>query len=395
MQPVTTGEFAGLMAALGPFAAGRRVAVAVSGGGDSMALALLAAGWGEALCLIVDHGLRAESAEEAVLTASRLGGLGIAHRVLRVEGLLPGAGVAARARDARYGVMRAAMLDAGLTDLLLAHHRADQAESVLMRRAAFRGPAGLAGMAVLSETPAIRLLRPLLAVPPGRLRATLRAAGLAWVEDPSNADTRSTRVRTRLSLNDSAGDGAEIAGLAEAARQAGLARAAEGAAVAAELASCCSFWPEGFVVIDAKTLSEAGLASLIRMVTGAAYPPRGRGLRRLARDLRPATMAGARLLPAGKMGPGFLLVREARGVAAMTPAVADMVWDGRFLLAPGYVPPACAVVVPGGEARHRHLPAAVRAALPRLLVAGEEVAAPFWFVPANMAAPAPFMPSFW
>ena len=70
------------MAPLAPFAESSRVAVAVSGGADSMALALLLACWGRPLALIVDHGLRVGSAAEAAQTAARLSEQGIAARVL-------------------------------------------------------------------------------------------------------------------------------------------------------------------------------------------------------------------------------------------------------------------------------------------------------------------------
>ena len=111
LAPITAEEFSALMAPLG---AGRRVAVAVSGGADSMALALLTAGWGEALALIVDHGVRAESAAEAALVARRLAERGITARVLTVRDLAPGPGIAARARAARYAALSDALRRAGI-----------------------------------------------------------------------------------------------------------------------------------------------------------------------------------------------------------------------------------------------------------------------------------------
>ena len=131
---------------LGPFGPGRHVAVAVSGGADSMALAVLAAGWGRPLALVVDHGLRQASAAEAEATLRRLHERGIPARLLMLHGLRPGPALQARARAARYGALTAACEEAGLVDLLLGHHGGDQAETIAMRRAAGSGPAGLAGM---------------------------------------------------------------------------------------------------------------------------------------------------------------------------------------------------------------------------------------------------------
>ena len=85
------------MTALGPFEPAPRIAAGVSGGADSMALALLADAWarergGSLLALVVDHGLRAESGREAAAAAARLGSLGIAATVLKIEGLARGPG---------------------------------------------------------------------------------------------------------------------------------------------------------------------------------------------------------------------------------------------------------------------------------------------------------------
>ena len=167
------------MAELGPFEPAPRVAAAVSGGADSMALALLADAWARArggalLALIVDHGLRAESADEAAATVARLGGRGIATQLLRLGGLAHGTALAERARDARFTVLTQACESAGILHLLLGHHAGDQAETVLMRALGGSGPAGMAGMLPLVETASVRILRPLLSIPTG---TTARDAG--------------------------------------------------------------------------------------------------------------------------------------------------------------------------------------------------------------------------
>src|ERR1700739_1672005 len=114
------------MARLGPFCAVPRLSVAVSGGADSTALALLAQGWaaargGDVLALIVDHGLRPNSAAEAALTASRLQACGIASQVLTISDL-HGPGLQERARVARYEILGRAARAAGRPHLLLRHH---------------------------------------------------------------------------------------------------------------------------------------------------------------------------------------------------------------------------------------------------------------------------------
>jgi tRNA(Ile)-lysidine synthase len=197
------GGFARMMAPFAPFESSPALAVAVSGGRDSMALALLAHDWasargGQVLALIVDHQLRRESADEAAATLQRLAGQGIAGVVLAWSGPKPPAGVQEAARAARYRLLRAECRRRGILHLLVAHHAGDQAETVAMRAARASSADGLAGMAAVIEFPEVRLLRPLLPVTRAQLTATLVARGMQWIDDPSNEDPRFERARLRL-----------------------------------------------------------------------------------------------------------------------------------------------------------------------------------------------------
>ncbi len=315
-------EFVGAMARLGPFAARPRLAVAVSGGADSTALALLSHFWaarraGEILALIVDHGLRHGSGREAELTRERLRGRGIACRVVTLAGL-DGTRLQETARRARYQALTGAARDAGMPYLLLGHHAADQAETVAMR--AKRGDGGLHGMAAWRVRGDVVLLRPLLSIAPAALRQYLLAHGMAWVEDPSNQDRRFERVRIRQ-----AGPPPPLPGAADRRR-------AQEMAVADFLARHVSFRPEGFAVIHADRAPPDALAALLRVIGGSEYAPNRAAVAGLAARLRPATLGGVRLLPAGKLGAGWLLVREPAACAAAIPARRDAVWDGRFRL---------------------------------------------------------------
>ncbi len=266
---------------------------------------------------IVDHGLRDGSDGEAELTARRLGERGIAARVLTLRGLPRGAGLQEAARDARYEALAEAVATDGFLHLLLGHHAADQAETVAMRAA--RGPGGAEGIAAWSARGKILLLRPLLGARPEVLRDYLRGRGMEWVEDPSNQAPKFERVRWRL-----AGVSAGPVGAAE--------RVARELEVAAFLAAHAQFCAEGFALLDAATVPPAALGVLIRTIGGAAYKPRQEALARLGVKLRPATLGGVRLLPAGRLGPGWLLVREPAACAAPIPALPGVRWDGRFRL---------------------------------------------------------------
>ena len=145
-------EFAAAMALLAPFEPAPLVAVAVSGGPDSLALALLAARWaasrgGRAVALTVDHHLRPESTGEALQVGRWLADRGIAHAVLDWSPPPVLAGdIQAAARDARYAMLEAWCREAGALHLLVAHHAEDQAETLLLRLGRGSGLAGLAAM---------------------------------------------------------------------------------------------------------------------------------------------------------------------------------------------------------------------------------------------------------
>jgi len=191
------------MAPFGPFEASPMLAVAVSGGRDSLALVLLARDWaarrnGSVLALIVDHGLRPEAAAEAAATRDLLAGQSIESEILKWTGTKPSSGLQEAAREARYRLLFEACRRHGILHLLVAHHADDQAETIAMRAAHASGQDGLAGMAALVEHRDARLLRPLLAVSRARLTALLVERNLSWIDDPSNADCRFERVRLRV-----------------------------------------------------------------------------------------------------------------------------------------------------------------------------------------------------
>ncbi len=182
-----------------PLAPAGPLAVAVSGGADSMALLCLAARWGKRplTALTVDHGLRAESAEEARRVKGWAEAQGVPHVTLAWRGEKPKANLQAAARAARYGLLAQWCRDARVEGLLLAHTLDDQAETVLLRLARGSGVNGLAAMAPATRLRGVTLLRPLLGISRARIVATLEALRQPWIEDPSNEDTRFARVRLR------------------------------------------------------------------------------------------------------------------------------------------------------------------------------------------------------
>ncbi|MBL4693731.1 MAG: tRNA lysidine(34) synthetase TilS [Magnetovibrio sp.] len=226
MDPLSEAEFTDLMSRCGG-GASSNVAVAVSGGADSMALVLLAHRWAQAAgisitALTVDHGLRKESQAEALKVKAWLSVRGIKHEILTWQ---PPKNMTtalqARARTARYGLMIDWCLGHNAGAILLAHHLGDQAETVLMRMKKRSTLYGLGGMAPVRDQNGVNVCRPLLSVPKSRLIATLNEHGQDWVEDPSNQNLAFERVRVRAQMVqlEKQGITAErLAGVAKSAR---------------------------------------------------------------------------------------------------------------------------------------------------------------------------------
>jgi tRNA(Ile)-lysidine synthase len=203
----------------------RCLVLAVSGGPDSTALMYLASRWRsrrgpKLVAVTIDHGLRPESAREAADVGRLARRLGVTHRVLRWRGAKPTSGLQQNARTARYRLLMKAARSAGARHILTAHTLDDQAETVLFRLARGSGIAGLAGMARMSALDDVVLVRPLLEFPKARLVATLRAAKIPFVEDPSNLDPRFARTRLRQYLPTLAAEGLDARRLATLARRA-------------------------------------------------------------------------------------------------------------------------------------------------------------------------------
>ena len=182
-------------------AAGDNVVVAVSGGSDSMALAVaaqyVAAKEGMILrAITVDHGWREESRREAENVREALRGLGIECVIEAVDSTPCGEGLEAAARAARYAAL-AASARASHAVLLVGHTADDQAETVLLGIARGSGSRSLAGMPPMGPCPGasdVTMLRPFLSLRREQLREALRSEHIGWFEDPTNAPDSPVRA---------------------------------------------------------------------------------------------------------------------------------------------------------------------------------------------------------
>lgn len=239
-------------------AAGRRVAVACSGGRDSMALlhatVRMAAHEGaEVVALHVHHGLSVRADAWLSLVQAQCecwAAAGLPVRLLwRCLALVPQAGdsVEAVAREGRYQALADMAREAGCGTVLLAHHRRDQAETFLLQALRGAGVAGLAAMARTSDRHGLVWLRPWLNQPREQIEDYVAQYDVPYVDDDSNIDGRFARNRLRLNvwpaLQQAFGDAEQVL--------------AQAAAHQADLLACLNDW-----------LAER-LPSMTRVIDGA------------------------------------------------------------------------------------------------------------------------------
>ena len=293
--------------------------------------------------LTVDHGLRAESREEAAMVSRMAAQLGLPHTILAWRQIeTQSGGLQERAREARYDLMAAYCHAHDIPALVTAHHLDDQSETFLMRLKRGSGLDGLAAIPEESAWSGIAVLRPLLDMPKARLVATLAAVGIGWAEDPSNSDERFERARMRADRDALAKLGLTAEALARSAQRLRRARAALDRTAQDFLTRHGDLSEAGFYLIDrdalARTPEEIALRVLARAVStvsGKETPLRLAKLESLLESLgqnpkAAHTLAGCRLQPIGeRLG----IFRETRGAGLPSLELAPgerALWDHRF-----------------------------------------------------------------
>ena len=278
------------------------LAVALSGGGDSLALLHLTLDWAQVhgrpvLALTVDHGLNPDSAAWTASAGAKARALGADWRALAWEGPKPTTGVQARARAARHALLADAARAAGARVLLMGHTADDIAEGEVMRSA---DTPGLGRLREWSPSPTwpegrgVFLLRPLLQVRRAELRTYLNARGAAWLDDPANADPRFARVRARQALV-----GTQAAGAVDLERDPAIPTLARRLEFAAEGAAL----NRALIAEAPASATKAVLAAALLCVSGTTRPPRGPDLERLIGAVaggRVVTLGGCRIDATGE-----------------------------------------------------------------------------------------------
>lgn len=271
------------------------VAVAVSGGADSMALLLLAKNWaeqkgGEVIALTVDHGLRPESAQEAHHIHTWATTRGLKHVILTWEGEKPISHLQEKAREARYRLLLAWCQAHHVPTLLLGHHAQDQEETFWLRLSSGSGLVGLAGMKKERVKDGIKFVRPLLDISPHTLKEFLQSQKQEWIEDPSNKNKKFFRGRFRAFLQEE--------GLSSERLLKTIGKLQEDADFIQEvlketLEKLIKFHKEGYVSFPIENfnalhpaLAKRVLAALMQWFSGKRYPPRSQQLEGVLKKLK-------------------------------------------------------------------------------------------------------------
>jgi len=333
----------------------KRVALAVSGGSDSVALLRLAASFQknnnqapEFVILTVDHKLRASSGHDAAFVMTLSESLGLDVHILSWEGEKPQSGIQEAARNARYRLMCEKCQLLGVDALITAHTMDDQAETFLMRLKRGSGLDGLSSMSLHGAFDDFLVLRPFLGVRREDLRTYLRELEQDWIEDPSNEDPQFERVRVRADMPKLLDMGFSTEHLAQSATR--LLRAREAIEVQAQTAieqvvtwfdaGCCEFSNAGLTAL----CEEIALRVFSHVLHGVGGGEREPQLKKIEHafstwlELKPGegfTLAGCRVIM--KRETTFVVRELARKDESTSRRFLPMrpgdktFWDRRFL----------------------------------------------------------------
>jgi len=351
------------------------LAVAFSGGGDSLALLILALEWAgrhdrRVLALVLDHGLNPDSPAWTRFAAEAAARLGAQVQTHSWDGPKPETGLPAAARAARQAVLAQAARASGASVLLMGHTADDRLEAEHMRAegSSVPDPKTWAPSPAWPQGRGVSVLRPLINIRRETLRDFLRARGERWLDDPANDDPRFARTRARAALAD-----------------------LESAPVPADVAEPAAIegWRESFGALEAEgEVGAAAMAAACLCAAGTTRPPAATQIARVMALMErgedfAATLAGARV---ARRGGRLSITRETGRLPIESLTIAEgetLVWDGRFeLKAAG---PSLTVRVLGGLASHlpksqrealSEVPIAARPSLPVLISPDGEVSCP-------------------
>ncbi len=317
-----------------------RLGVAVSGGGDSVALLHLLAQWGgrDLAVVTVDHGLRDESADEAAAVGVLAASMGYPHDILTWDRRAKRGNLQDAARTARLSLMADWARANAIGAVLLGHTADDQAETFLMRLARGSGVEGLSSMEPSRVEDGITWLRPMLGVRREALRAYLGGIGAAFIDDPSNEDDSFDRVKVRRALGTLGALGIDVPKISQTTERLRSAKQVVYSATRDLSLACCEVTDVGEMLVDVerlmsgqKSLPHRILSEAVRFIAGSYYAPRAYMVQNLidqiGGDFQAATLHGCIVRPSGA---GIVIRREPGKTEGPLPI--GQIWDGRWKL---------------------------------------------------------------
>lgn len=328
-------SFSKALDALGPFEPSPTIAVAVSGGVDSLALTFLAHQWvqekgGQLVALHVDHRLRNTSTKEAEQVQAWLQARKIPCTILPWFHGDISSSIQEQARNARYDFLTTYCKEKNILHLFLAHHQNDQAETFFYRQSKGSGVEGLAGMSSIEEGSYVRILRPLLGIQKSALHHFLRDH--PFIQDPSNTNDKFWRAQFRKNPNTSSYDDSF-----------GEQRTALEKDLALLLAEHVALHPEGYATLNknfakdtSPALQEKMLGKILTTVGGHGYPIRSRVVSRIIASMPTQSWVSAGGCLIRLKGNHYQIIREWGRIqdVRLSSMHSPFLWDGRFVIKP-------------------------------------------------------------
>ena len=330
----------------------KTVAVAVSGGIDSMALVLLAEIWAKKngygiVALTVDHGLRKESKQEAKTVKSWLKKHNIEHHILtNRKKTIPQNNLMEYAREVRYELISKWCKKNKVLELLVAHHAEDQAETFLLRLERGSGVDGLSAMHPESRLHGIRIIRPLLEINKSFLIEYLKSRNQKWIEDPTNYNEKYKRNSLRAALAKiSAYEPALTQRINKTAKNMSRARQALEQVAEKYQRESIDFFPSGYAIADLKILRDLPeeitlriLKSTLHRISKTESYLRLDELERLYskiignKNFTGCTLWGCKIMP--YKSQNILIMREYAAISKLSSINRgeEIIWDKRFIV---------------------------------------------------------------
>ena len=321
------------------------IAVAVSGGADSMALCLLLHDWSKLysqkiMALVVDHGLRQETRKEIQKIVKWLSTIEVSYEILYWKDKKPSTGIQSAARSARYGLMLQWCHNNNFKTLVTGHHLEDQVETFLLRVEGGSGLDGLSSMSSISDRAGISLVRPLLGVPKIFLREYLNSKRQTWIEDPSNQSLAFRRTAIRGMLTNLKDKGISASRINAVINNLDLIRCHLSSVTQVFFERAVRILPEAFCIVDLSALKSLPKPIMVRVLikiilvfNNKIYPPRRRSIKHLIENIRSLkirnfTLGGCYFV---FRGPNLFVCRDPRSISTQKVFSGDkFIWDSVF-----------------------------------------------------------------